>query len=403
MNLQAVELFAGVGGFRLGIEKAGGEVVWSNQWEPGVQVQYASEIYARNFGELNHTNEDIALQIAKVASGEVSIPDFNLLVGGFPCQDYSVAKSLSSSAGIEGKKGVLWWEIFKLLEMKRPDYVLLENVDRLLVSPAKQRGRDFAIMLRSLTQLDYKVAWKVINAADYGHPQRRKRIFIFATRHIEGNIDIFEDAFPSQKKSDVIEFDLAKDILEISEHFNLEKRKSPFLDSGSALGEKVSTWSSVPLAPSTRTLGSVLLEPQDVPSSFWIDDEDLAKWEYLKGAKSVTRIGKGGFAYTYSEGSMSFPDSKERPARTIVTGEGGRTPSRFKHVVEQAGKIRRLTPIELERLNEFPDDWTALNAAGQPIPDSRRAFIMGNALIVGVVEKLILSLKNTMKFNDDGR
>ena len=188
-KLKVIELFAGVGGFRLGLEGWKGkssssgyskkmiknfETVWSNQWEPGVKVQHASDVYQEMFGSTGHSNQDIGAIVPK------SIPKHDLLVGGFPCQDYSVAKQLAKSEGIEGKKGVLWWSIRDILEAKRPKYALLENVDRLIKSPAKQRGRDFAIILASLADLDYMVEWRVINAADYGMPQRRRRVFIFA-------------------------------------------------------------------------------------------------------------------------------------------------------------------------------------------------------------------------------
>lgn len=391
--LRGAELFAGVGGFRIGIERAGGAVVWSNQWEPGSKLQHASEVYVKHFGPEGHVNEDIARHLRDVETGQASLPDFNLLVGGFPCQDYSVAKSLSTSDGIQGKKGVLWWEIFRLIQMKRPAYVLLENVDRLLVSPASQRGRDFAIMIKSLSTLGYSVEWKVINAADFGHAQRRKRVFIFASPALFDGKSIFEGPFPSVISSRADSFRLTQDLFEISKMFNADGKKSPFLDSGRLEEDKVTTWSSKPLALEPRSLGTVLLPISEVPEEYWLEEDEIPKWEYLKGSKSLVRTGRGGFQYTYSEGSMSFPDKTDKPSRTIVTGEGGRTPSRFKHVVDQGGRLRRLTPIELERLNEFPDNWTHSSRHGNQVPDSRRAFLMGNALVVGVVEKLIRSLK----------
>ena len=174
-KVRVVELFAGVGGFRLGLESASDlfETVWANQWEPGRKSQYAYDCYKERFGE-NHNciNEDIALV-------KNQIPEHDLLVGGFPCQDYSVART--GAQGIQGKKGALWWEIRDVVEAKRPKYILLENVDRLLKSPAKQRGRDFGIILRCLSDLGYAIEWRVINAAEYGCAQRRRRTFIFAT------------------------------------------------------------------------------------------------------------------------------------------------------------------------------------------------------------------------------
>jgi DNA (cytosine-5)-methyltransferase 1 len=176
--MRVCELFAGVGGFRLGLEDCSDEFrfVWANQWEPSKKVQHAYDCYIKRFGENeNHVNEDIS-KIDKR-----SIPEHDLLVGGFPCQDYSVART--GARGIQGVKGVLWWQIREILREKQPRFVLLENVDRLLKSPAKQRGRDFAIMLACFNDLGYSVEWRVINAAEYGFVQRRRRIFIYAFKN----------------------------------------------------------------------------------------------------------------------------------------------------------------------------------------------------------------------------
>ena len=184
--IKTIELFAGVGGFRLGLEKNNSKqnnafkIVWSNQWEPSTKTQHASMVYEAKWVKKNHSSEDIA----KVIKNDFdSIPDHDLLVGGFPCQDYSVARSLNNAGGIKGKKGVLWWSIHDILRLKKdnaPKYLMLENVDRLLKSPSNQRGRDFAIMLASLSDLGYAIEWRVINAAEYGMPQRRKRVYIMA-------------------------------------------------------------------------------------------------------------------------------------------------------------------------------------------------------------------------------
>ena len=142
------------------------------------------------------------------------------------------------------------------------------------------------------------------------------------------------------------------------------------------------------------TLGDLLLPDSDVPDEFFIQDEDVPKWQYAKGRKSEKRINKiTGYEYNYSEGAMAFPDSIEKPSRTIITGEGGASPSRFKHVIlTESGKYRRLTPIELERLNMFPDNHT-LGASNM-----RRAFLMGNALVTGIVERLGIELLNRLSY-----
>ena len=180
MKKTVCELFAGVGGFRLGLERASSdwETVWFSQWEPNKTKQWAHACYVSHWGDIDDkTGVDIALL------DKSGIPDHNLLVGGFPCQDYSVARPLPGSTGIKGKKGVLWWQIRDTLQAKEPSFALFENVDRLLKSPATQRGRDFGVILACLNDLGYFVEWRVINAAEYGAGQRRRRVFIFASRN----------------------------------------------------------------------------------------------------------------------------------------------------------------------------------------------------------------------------
>lgn len=398
------ELFAGVGGFRLGLAEAGWKTTFSNQWEPSTKTQHASMVYVARFGSEGHSNEDIA----KVASLPRNI---DLLVGGFPCQDYSVAKTLNTSKGLEGKKGVLWWEILRLVNQHKPQFIFLENVDRLLKSPSTQRGRDFAVMLKSLGDAGYTVEWRVVNAAEYGFPQRRVRVFIVATstsrsRKVGKAADlitktgILARALPIQTlQEEITEFEIEGDLSQISAGFNRDYNKSPFMNSGCFIDGRVFTVrTAAKSAPKRRTLGSILLHDKAVPPEYWISSRQLKEWKYLKGAKSIARVHKAsGFVYTYAEGQMAFPDSLSKPSRTILTGEGGSSPSRFKHIIKKKNRYRRLTPIELERLNGFPDDWTKFDCHGNQVPDSRRAFFMGNALVVGLVERVGKVLATEMR------
>jgi DNA (cytosine-5)-methyltransferase 1 len=414
-KIKTIELFAGVGGFRLGLEKSKQfKVIWSNQYEPLTKIQHASDVYRARFPDANHSDVDIARVIDEDFK---SIPDHDLLVGGFPCQDYSVARTLKKSSGIQGKKGVLWWSIHAILKNKTnpPKYLMLENVDRLLKSPVSQRGRDFAIMLSSLSELGYIVEWRVINAADYGMPQRRKRVYIMAyksdsdigkeIKQLKSPVDwitdkgVMQDAFPMNdhpipSKSDkyfVIDRDLDK-ITNDTKAYTSKDR--PFGTIGIMIDREVYTDSAVAeeYKGKTQTLGSILQDEKDVPAEFFISKADLEKWVYLKGAKKEERTASSGHVYHYSEGPVTFPDALDRASRTIITGEGGKGPSRFKHVVETpSGRLRRLTPVELERLNMFPDNHT------EGATDTKRAFFMGNALVIGVVEKLGKSLANKLK------
>ncbi len=402
-NIKVVELFAGVGGFRIGLEGASDayETVWNNQWEPSTQHQDASLVYRARFGEKGHSNKDINLVPT------TDIPDHDLLVGGFPCQDYSVAASLSRSGGIEGKKGVLWWQIYRILFEKgdnRPKYIFFENVDRLLNSPATQRGRDFAIILASLADLGYIVEWRIINAADYGMPQRRRRTYIVGYQQdsvIAHKIDTLADwvefdgvmakAFEFTAKSNTLsEFDIEGTIQEVSANFNKGKKVSPFGNAGVMMNRHVYSVDADPVYDGPRqTLGGNLVDENLVPEEFFISDEDLPKWKYEKGAKKINRVSKEGYEYVFSEGGMAFPDYLDQPSRTIITGEGGTAPSRFKHVIKtKSGRYRRLLPIELERMNMFPDNHTL----HPEVSDGRRAFLMGNALVCGIVEQIGKSL-----------
>lgn len=402
-DIRVVELFAGVGGFRIGLERASErfKTIWNNQWEPSTKRQDASDIYCRNFGTAGHSNQDIATVPVE------DIPDADMLVGGFPCQDYSVATTLKRSGGIEGKKGVLWWEIHRILRDHKcpPKYLLLENVDRLLGSPAKQRGRDFALILASLSDLGYTVEWRIINAAEYGMPQRRRRTYIFAfktgTRIASRLSDPWEwletsgvmaTAFPvRQEHTKRNDFRIEGSLPAISKEFNAGKSLTPFASSGIMKDRHVYTESlTADYEGYSIMLRDILVDERDVPEMFFINSSEVEKWRYAKGGKSEKRVNKTtGFEYNYSEGAMAFPDSLDKPSRTIITGEGGQSPSRFKHVVlTPSGRYRRLVPVELERLNMFPDNHT------EGASDSRRAFLMGNALVTGIVERIGLRIAN---------
>lgn len=414
-KIRVAELFAGVGGFRLGLEGASNEkskyeVVWSSQWEPGAKTQHASDIYIARFGDKGHSCEDVQVVVNEKFN---TLPDHDLLVGGFPCQDYSVARTLKQAKGLEGKKGVLWWSIYNILNKKgekAPSFLMLENVDRLLKSPAKKRGRDFAIMLSSLASLGYAVEWRVINAAEYGFPQRRRRVFIMGYKKgtsLEKKLSAIKDkrkwiindgviakAFKVKGEPGLLsEFQVGLDPIKVSKKFSKDApSKSPFENAGIMIGGKVFTAKVEPDYEGKRILlADVVLDEKDVKPEYFIKREDIGRWKYHKGGKKEKRKSSNGFEYDYSEGAMSFPDPLDRPSRTIITGEGGASASRFKHVIKtKSGKLRRLMPVELERLNMFPDNHTA------GVPDIKRAFIMGNALVVGVIEKLGKSLRDAV-------
>lgn len=406
MEKTVIELFAGVGGFRCGLnnvelkddtvtENGSWNFVWANQWEPATKSQEAFDCYIKRFGDKDASNVDI-FQVDKK-----KIPKHTLLVGGFPCQDYSVAKSRSHSKGIEGKKGVLWWAIVDTIKAKKTPFLFLENVDRLLVSPAKQRGRDFGVILRSLNDLGYAVQWRVINAGEYNEPQKRRRTYIFAyhksTDYYKSLIGvpssdiIFSKGVFKQFNTTGIEQDYNviniskdyyKDLADVSDKFKFEFYNAGVMYNGKIYTSKVKA-SEYPI----KSLRSIR-EKGTVDEKYFLSDEKIKTFEYLKGGKKIPRIKPNGDPYTYAEGSMPFPDNLDAPARTMLTSESGT--SRMTHVIEdlKTKRYRILTPKECERINGFPDNWTDTG-----MTDKRRYFMMGNALVVGVIKKIGIEIE----------
>lgn len=393
MKKTICELFAGVGGFRLGFDRlnSGWETTWFSQWEPGAKTQWAHDCYVQHFGEcvdLNgeyHTGEDISLMNKEM------IPDHSLLVGGFPCQDYSVAHTLASSKGIEGKKGVLWWQIRDILIAKKAPFCLLENVDRLLKSPAKQRGRDFGIILACLAELGYSAEWRVINAAQYGAAQRRRRIFIFAYRNdtvygqkmlnssaeeIIKSSGLMPQAFPIIEMGTIASTTISNDIVSVSDNFKFAFENAGYMHDGVIYTTRVSELEEAPIL-----LGAIL--QKNVDEKHYISTEKMPKWTYLKGAKKIPRTTAAGHEYVFSEGPVAFPDPWDRPGRTMLTSES--TLNRSTHVVSDpgTGRLRLLTPVEAERLQGFDDEWT-----NSGMPDRMRYFCMGNALVVQMITRM---------------
>ena len=388
MEKTICELFAGVGGFRLGFERSNlnWKTIWFSQWEPGKTKQWAHDCYVAHWGDID---ENTGIDIAGV--NKADIPDHNLLVGGFPCQDYSVAHPLPGSKGIEGKKGVLWWQIRDTLEEKKPPFVLLENVDRLLKSPASQRGRDFGVILACFAALDYCVEWRVVNAADYGAAQRRRRTFIFAykkntnfyseqigygAKEILTESGLLAKSFPVEKELKISSTKLNyEDIPSVSDSF-----KFAFGNAGMMRDGMIFSADLTPIRETPITLGEIA--ESNVDEKYYLGD-NLEKWQYLKGAKRIERTSKTGYTYTFSEGAISFPDKLDMPARTMLTSESSL--NRSTHIIADpgTGRLRILTPVETERIQGFDDNWTNTG-----MPEKFRYFCMGNALVVPMITRM---------------
>lgn len=411
--MNVLELFAGVGGFRIGLENANPDyfrTLWSNQWEPSRKSQDAFEVYNYHFPD----SENINVSIADITDEQFAEMNADMIVGGFPCQDYSVARSKKNEQGIEGQKGVLFWEIIRATRIIRPRFLILENVDRLLKAPSKQRGRDFAIMLTAFNNLGYSVEWRVINAADYGRSQRRRRVFFFIYRNDipfahqmdqrfeeqvfdENRYDdyifhegLFATQFPIMNtpvKKRHVYYELPEDIVEVSDNFSGTVWNTGVMRHG--------RYYSIDTAPNYDgepiTLGEILQNEEEVPEKFFINDPaKLEKFQYLRGPKRIERTSADGHTYIYSEGGMSPTDDLNLPGRTMLTSEG--TVNRSTHFLHVNGRYRLITPVEAERLQDFPDNWTALKKLSDgtvtEVSDKMRMFFMGNALVTDIVRKI---------------
>jgi DNA (cytosine-5)-methyltransferase 1 len=325
-QLKVAELFAGVGGFREAMVSLNAQVgaelfrmVWSNQWEPSEsgkkgEEQFANRVYIEKFGHPGHYADDIhKVSDIKGPIPKSLVPDIDLLVGGFPCQDYSVAKPKNVSKGLRGPKGVLWWSIERLLEERAPDYVLLENVDRLINSPANNRGRDFAVILKGFQELGYAVEWRVVNAAEYGFPQKRRRIFILAykLKTVPGKAlksaadepasvlvskGVLAQSLPCTSEELIPElYDLNKFKTDVDVKDRYAEESSPFLSAGFMLNGEVHTLQVDSVMKGRPTfLRDLLVKPgeQFYPSAagkFSIPAEDAGYWAYAKGRKNEPR------------------------------------------------------------------------------------------------------------------
>ena len=419
--ITVLELFAGVGGFRIGLENSNSDkyiTKWSNQWEPSRKAQDAFEVYDYQFPDSLNLNTNVE----EIPDKEFAKMDADLIVGGFPCQDYSVARSTKGELGIQGKKGVLFWQIIRATEIIKPKYLILENVDRLLKSPTTQRGRDFAIMLAAFNQLGYSVEWRVINAAEYGRAQRRRRVFIFVYRNdlpwaqaLDGKYEQFEQKnlfgdeavlanryeeyvfneglfarqFPIKEIPVKGRHDYGKlsdDVVEVSDSYAGGK----MWNTGVMRHGVYYTYDTAPVEEEPLTLGDIIQDESDVDEKYFLTEEQIEKFEYLRGPKKIERTSGNGHKYVYSEGGMSPYDDLDLPGRTMLTSEG--SVNRSTHLLYINNRYRFITPIEAERMQDFPDDWTKLKKTTDgniiEVTDRMRLFFMGNALVTGIVKRI---------------
>ena len=184
-----------------------------------------------------------------------------------------------------------------------------------------------------------------------------------------------------EKNIKEIKLDKYDDLVDFSDNF-----AASFETSGYMIGGKVFTHKAEPITEKPITLGDIVIK-DGVEEKYYLSKEQIQKFAYLRGSKKIQRVDKNGYEYTYSEGAMSENDSLELPGRTMLTSEGSK--NRSSHLVKdpQTGRLRILTPVECERLDGFPDNWT------NTMPERMRYFCMGNALVVGLIEIMGRNIK----------
>jgi len=356
-----IEMFSGIGGFRLGLERVGWKCVWANDRD-----KYANTIYKKNFGDKELVEGDIT----EVEADE--IPEHTLLTAGFPCQAFSVA---GKRKGFQDTRGTLFFHIARVAKAKRPPLLLLENVKGLL---STQDGYCFARIIQTLDELGYDVEWQVLNSKHFGVPQNRERVFIIGHLRGKGGQQIFP----------IGETD------EVDKKVAVETKIKRVIGSGR---EMARVYSPEGVAPTIR-----------VPSGGWHqprsggkDSLDRHTWDVIVIAdRSRNYAGKGRNLESPKKVTNALSSVQKDNLLALFDGHpNGRPRSTLRSGrVPEVGlleglRIRRLTPMECERLQGFPDGWT------EGVSDTQRYKLLGNAVTVNVVEYLGKVLLEAYKAN----
>jgi DNA (cytosine-5)-methyltransferase 1 len=357
LQMKFLELFAGIGGFRLGLEQAGHECVWANEFIPK-----AGSIYEHNFKHKPDGRDIRGIHVDE-------IPESDLLVGGFPCATFSVA-GRRTGFGTEDTRGTLFFEICRILRSKRIPYVFLENVKGLL---NHDEGRTFGVIIASLDELGYDIQWECLNSKNFGVPQNRERVFIVGNLRGHPRPEVFpigrcfaEDAESSQASQ--------------GEGERVRSSYLPTLDAHYYKGG------------GTR---AVIDEGHDSDGHFRATHWRRNHFRDVKGDYTptpTTNIGAGGNNVPYIVKAVLTPDRKSKrqngrrikeqdePAFTLT--------SQDRHGVQVGSQLRKLSPMECERLQSLPDNWTRWYADGSEVPDSQRYERCGRAVTVNVIYEI---------------
>ncbi len=408
MAIRFFDMFAGIGGFRSGLERIGGfECVGhceidkhANQAYNAIYEPSAKEVYFEDATKINPEE----------------VPDIDLICGGFPCQAFSTA---GKRGGFEDSRGTLFFEIARIAAVKRPKYLLLENVPGLL---SHDGGRTFATILNALSELGYDVTWQVLNSKDYGVPQSRKRVYIigYFRSRCAGEILSFDEAngaTPQQilpgKEGDRIYsangtsitltsmaggFGGKTGLYDINEPLKIKSRDGyqlAYPGDAISLAHSTETWARTRVSKQmAHTLTSACHE-----GVFFIDMNPPPNLTEL--ARCITARQDSGMSNRKGEHSGVFIEEEPRAILNPTKEETRQNGRRFKepnepmftltvcdrHGIIRYGKVRRLMPIECWRLQGFTDEQFE-RAVATGLKDSHLYKMAGNAVSVPVISAL---------------
>ena len=397
-------MFSGVGGFEKGIEQAYGisnkqstEIKQDGQGrnrdsdEVGHDVlstsrtaplcigyseidKYAIKVYERNFNGHKNYGDATAINTAE-------LPDFDLLVGGFPCQAFSIA---GKRAGFEDTRGTLIFDIVRILRDKRPRHFVLENVKGLL---SHDSGKTFSHILEILTDAGYDISWSVHNSKNYGVPQNRERIFIIGNLRGERRPQVF----PITQDDRTIDEGLEKGVqqantLRARDYASWRGNHIEQLNQPTHSNDRV--YGTDGISPTLNTMQGGLRQP------FIAAQRGRANGQMLEAqmedkTNTVTSVAKDNYLVIGKNGEKK--NNQDFAATLTGGGHSGGNHSDM-DLLAKGSRIRRLTPKECERLQGFPDDWTKYGINDEPISDTQRYKMAGNAVTTNVVEAVIRGL-----------
>jgi len=355
--MKFIELFAGIGAFRLGLENTGHECVWANEW-----LEKPRKIYARNFGE-----QPDGRDIRTISVGD--IPNADLLVGGFPCATFSIAGKRTGFS-LEDTRGTLAFEMFRLARDKGIPYLLFENVKGLLNHDG---GRTFGIILEVLDGMGYDCQWELLDSQNFGVPQHRERIFLIGHLRGEPRPKVFPIGITGRENDEPYQG-------------KQRRRQGLFSDISPTLD-----------AHYYKGGASRPYVMDDVP------EFEVAQWRrgYFRPYKSpgvptlTANMGTGGHNVPFVKPIMDVARFNKSPNGRMIKDDNDpmyTVTAQDRHGVvigdEESVSIRKLTPLECERLQGFPDGWTEFYDDGKKVSDAERYERCGRTISIPVVEAI---------------